>query len=142
MEMTQLIADLTTAKANEQVKTAELAAAKLAIDALTTEKTAMTAEIATLKAAAAPADVTAQLAKTQEDLAAALAYTRTEADRLAVAAGLDKPAADADLATLTASIAACRTKLTQEIPTGGSMNQGQSEQRGAAVSAPSAFKTR
>lgn len=142
MDMTQLIAELTTAKANDQVKTAELTAAKLATDALTAENTKLKEEVVALKASAAPAEVTAQLAKTKEDLVAALAYTRTEADRLAVAAGLEKPAADADLATLTASISTARTKLTQEIPTGGSMNQGQPESTGAQTTAPSAFKTR
>lgn len=140
MDMTQLIAELTTAKANDQVKTAELTAAKLATDALTAENTKLKEEVTALKAAAAPAEVTAQLKKAQEDLAAALAYTRAEADRLAVAAGLEKPAADADLATLTASIAACRTKLTQEIPTGGAANQANGAPAAASKAPASAFK--
>jgi hypothetical protein len=129
MDMTVLVEKLTTAQASVLVKDAELVTEKAANTALTAKVTDLTAQVATLTASADVTKVTGletQLAAATASVTAALTFVRAEADRLAVASGLTKPAADANLETLTASITTSRTKLQETLPVGGKANDANS----------------
>lgn len=121
MNFEKLVEDLTSVKASNLQKDAELTTARSTIDTLTASNTALTTEIATLKAAADTKlpEVQVQLTAAQDGLKAALGFIREEADRLAVAASLEKPADDATFEVLSASISASKTKLAAAIPVGG-----------------------
>ncbi len=124
MDLTALVADLTTAKASVQVKESELTAANATIATLTTAKTGLEAQVAELTVAADAngiAPLQAKLTAAEASVTAALTFVRAEAERLAVASGGEKPAADATLEVLTASIASARTKLQEILPVGGAL---------------------
>lgn len=145
MDMEKLILQLSQATGSVMLKDAEIAGLKASV-------TALTAERDQLKAREIPnvADVQAKLTAAEAEVAthktlaeSALKFVRTEADRLAIAAGLTKPAETADLSALTASIEASRAKLA-DLPTGGAA-QGSSAGSGAdtklEASTASPFKT-
>jgi hypothetical protein len=146
MDLTALVADLTTAKASVQVKESELTAANATIATLTTEKTGLEAKVAELTIAAdanGVAPLQAKLTAAEAQATAALSFVRTEAERLAVAAGAEKPAADATLEVLTASIVSLRTKLQETLPVGGaSLSANQNTGTRKVVHSNSSFKTR
>lgn len=146
MDLTVLVGELTTAKASVQLTTAELATAKETIATLTTEKTALEGKVAelTVKAdAAGLAPLQAELTAAKEQATVALAFVRKEADRLSVAAGIAKPADDATLEVLTASIEAARTKLQETLPVGGAALSANHQSGGkVAVQTNASFKTR
>ena len=147
MDMQALILQLSQANGSVMLKDAEITSLKASV-------TALTAERDTLKARPIPdvADVQAKLTAAEAEAAAqkllatsAVAFVRTEADRLAVAAGLAKPAETADFSTLAASIGASRAKLA-DLPTGGATQgtgTGTGTGTGAKLEASSAssFKT-
>jgi len=145
MDLTALVNDLTTAKASIQVKDGELATAKTTIEALNAEVKGLNTQVTELTAKADGSKVPeleASLKTTKETADAAVAFIRTEADRLAVAAGLTKPADDASLEDLTASIETARTKLRETVPVGGKA-PGANSETGDVPAAPLAasFKT-
>lgn len=145
MELTALIADLTSAKADNQVKDAALKTANDLVASLTESIKALEVQIKDLQAKADTKlpDVEASLATAQASLEAATMVMRVEADRLSVAAGLEKPADGATVADLSDAILSARTKLAQSIPVGGvalRSEAGSGEQ--AAVYLTSSFKTR
>lgn len=146
MDVTKLVDDLTTAKASNQVMEGKLSTAQVTIDTLTASEKALKEEAVALKAAADASKVPGlekDLKETKDQLDAAVAFVRSEADRLAVAAGLEKPAADADLEAMKASITASKTKLTASIPVGGAAQGAQAGSGDAkAAVVPSSFKTR
>lgn len=144
MDLTVLVADLTTAKANVQVHEATIAANKTQIEALTASENTLKAEVATLKAAADTKlpEVQASLDETKASLDVALGFIRAEADRLAVAAGLEKPADTADFAALSASIDSSKAKLSATIPVGGVSLPATAVTGAQAPVSNSSFKTR
>lgn len=141
MDLQQLIAEMTTVKANLQVKEAAAIALQASIDALTKDKETLSAEVATLKAADTPAEVQVKLQAAEASLTDATAFIREEADRLSVAASLAKPDEKADLATLKAAIQAGRTKIGSELKP-GSTAIGATTKPAGETFAPASFKTR
>lgn len=146
MDVTKLVDDLTTAKASIVVKDGELTAAKTTIATLEAKVTDLTGQVTTLSAnadAAKVTELTTKLTASETTATAALAFIRAEADRLAVAASLTKPADDADLEALQASITASRTKLAETLPVGGAANVQHKGTGSQAQAYPAAsFKTR
>lgn len=145
MDIDKLIGQLSDAKATSQTQAAQITGLQASITALTAERDELKTANATLAAKETPdatklaADLTAEKATS----AAMLSYIRTEADRLALAAGLTKPVETADLAALQASIDASRAKLSATLPVGGAANgagSGSGTTPNAATSA-SSFKT-
>lgn len=145
MELTALVAELTTAKAGVLVSEAALTAANATLATLNETITALNAEIVTLKATAdvKVPEVQAQLEAANTALTDATAVMRVEADRLTVAAGLTKPADDASIAALTEAITSARTKLASSIPVGGlSLSTEAGSGKKQTTTAASSFKTR
>lgn len=144
MDLTVLVADLTKAQAANLVNEATITANKTKIEALTASQSTLQAEVATLKAAADVKlpEVQAKLDETKASLDVAVSFVRAEADRLAVAAGLDKPAAEADFAALSASIEASKTKLSASLPVGGVSQPATAAPGAKAATQAASFKTR
>lgn len=146
MDIAKLVDDLTTAKASVQVKDGELIVVKASVDTLTASNVALTAKVTELTAKVDASKVPAleaSLTKAEADLAVALSFIRTEADRLAVASGAQKDAADATVEVLKASIETARTKLGSALPVGGSSAGTGSGSGNGATSFPTAsYKTR
>ena len=145
MDLTELVAQLTTAKADNQVKEAAVKKADETVVALNASVAALQDEVNTLKGAAdiKLPEVQAQLDAATQALVDATAVMRSEADRLSVAASLDKPAADASLIVLVEAITSARTKLAASIPVGGvALSSGAGTGEKAASAQVSSFKTR
>ncbi len=146
MDLTVLVGELTTAKASVLQKDADLIAANATIVTLTTGKTELEAKVVELTAAADTAGVAplqAKLTAAEATATAALTFVRTEAERLAVAAGLEKPAADATLEVMTASITAARTKLQETLPVNGATLSAKNNAGNQKVThSNNSFKTR
>lgn len=121
MDMTLLIGELTTAKAQIITLTTEAATAKTALEVATTALTASQSEVAELKARVTPeiSAVVAERDTAKASAEAARAVLHKEATRLTVALALEAPAADATLEVLTASIDANRTKMSAAFPVNG-----------------------
>lgn len=146
MDMTQLVKDLTDAKALVLTKDAELGtltatatAAKTSVTELTAKVDALTAENTALKAG--------DLVKVTTERDAAFSFVREEADRLCVASGEAKLKTDATLDELKASIQTNRTKLAASIPAGGrsegtSAGSGNGVSNAAAKSHAASFATK
>jgi hypothetical protein len=146
MDMEKLIGDLTDIKASVKVKDQELTAANTTITDLKAKVTTLEGEVTTLKANADVTKVTgleAQVTALTTEKDAALSFVRSEAERLAVAAGTEKPAADANLETLKASIESSRTKLNATLPVGGRAKDPHADLSDTAPQAyTQSFKTR
>lgn len=144
MDLTALVNDLTTAKASIQVKDGELTTAKTTIEALNAEITGLKSQVTDLTAKADTSKVgelETQLTATKGQADAALTFIRVEADRLAVAAGLEKPAADATLEAMTASIETARTKLREALPAHGVTHGSKQGTGEVEASLAASFKT-
>lgn len=143
MEMKELILQLTQASGSVMLKDAEIATLKASQIALQTTLDTTKAELSAMAAKQTPELTTLQasLESAKTESAAALSFIRLEADRLAVASGLEKPAADAALSVLQASIEASRSKLAA-LPVGGA-GQGAGAGSGdkTVVQGTSSFKT-
>lgn len=141
-ELVTLNATLTGEKAVADHKVVTLTAEKAE---LTTQLTAEKAKVSELetKLAAVPADAVktkADLDTAKNEVAAQLTYIRKEADRLCVAASVEKLPETATFAELTASIDANRVKLSETF--GGSVPPTGKTGEAASAVKPSAFKTR
>lgn len=121
MDLTALVASLTTEKAANLVHAATIAASTVQIEALTASNTSLAAEVVALKASADTKlpEVQAALDAANIELTAAMSYVRSEAERVAVAASAEKPADDATMAQLAETIKLARAKLVETIPVGG-----------------------
>lgn len=148
LDINAMIAQLSDVKAEKKVVDGQLAAATASVATLNQQVADLQTQVTTLQAAAQPpadvAAVQAQLADVQTQSNSALAFIRAEADRLSVALGEAKPAEDASLEVLTASIESARTKLSQNLPTGGkSIGTGSGDGKEVISGpAPALFKTR
>ncbi len=146
MDLTQLVAELTNAKAANQVNEVNLAAQKTQVDTLTAANADLLTQNTTLKAQADVSKVPAleaQLAEAQTSLTAAIGFVRKEADRISVAANLALPVAEATLEVLTAAIETGRAKLQETIPVGGrSLNASAGTGNAGATTSNSSFKTK
>lgn len=146
MDLTELVAKLTTAQADVTVKGKELETATANIATLTAANATLTGEVTALKADANIVKVNELTAKltSQETIAtAAIAFVREEANRLSIAASLTPPADTADLDALKASITAARTKLQETLPVGGAALSANTQNGSSkVVSSNAAFKTR
>lgn len=144
MDLTALVADLTTAKANVTVQASE-------ITKLTADNTNLVGKVSTLEAENADLKTkvstdldslkaSAETAQKQAD--EAIAFVRLEADRLCVAAGTEKLAETADFAALTASIKTNRSKMAEMFSGAGAGNSeaSASNQGTKEVKTSSAFK--
>ena len=121
MDMKELIADLTSAKADKQVLEAAVKKADETIAALTAENEALKKTNAELTAKTDPAvaDLQKSLEETTASLAAAVAVVRLEADRLSVGTATEKLPEGATVAQLSERIQSARAKLADSIPVGG-----------------------
>ena len=121
MDMKELIADLTSAKADKQVLEAAVKKADETIAALTAENEALKKTNAELTAKTDPAvaDLQKSLDETTASLAAAVAVVRLEADRLSVGTATEKLPEGATVAQLSERIQSARAKLADSIPVGG-----------------------
>ena len=145
MDISTLVAELTTAKANNQVNDAAIKAANDTIATLTKTNKDLQDRIEALEAAADTKlpEVQAQLEASQKTLADATDVMRTEAVRLSTAAGLEQPADDATIATLSGAITTARAKLATMIPVGGvSLRSETGSGDQAAYASALSFKTR
>lgn len=144
MDINLMIGQLSDAKADTQVKAAEIVALKASNTEQATKLTEALSKITLLEAKTAAPDVVALQASADTNKALAdkaLAFVRLEADRLCVASGQAVLAAEATFEALTASIEANRLTLSASLPTGGRSNS-QETGSGTSVAAPtsSAFK--
>jgi uncharacterized small protein (DUF1192 family) len=141
MDLTQLVKELTDAKAlvlSKDAQIATLTAEVTSLKELESKLAAVNAEIETLKAGDAP-KLQEKLTLTEAALSEAVSVTRSEADRLCVASGSEKLPETATLADLRASIETNRTKLSATFSGGRSQEQS----AGATGGDPrtSSFKT-
>ena len=138
MDLTELVKQLTDAKvliAQQKDQLATLQAASELLPTVQAQLTAAQAEVATLRGTDA--------VKLAEEKTAALGFIRAEAVRVALAAGDSEPPADANFATLSASIEKNRKKLQDIIPIGGrSEPQGTTGSAAVYNAIPASFKTR
>lgn len=119
MDIKELVDSLTTIKAEKIGVEGELSTAKADVARLTGEVATLQGKVTELTAQANP-ELTEQLKTAQASLAEATGVIRAEADRLTVAAGMEKPAEAATIAELSSAIASAKSKLAAAIPAGGS----------------------